>query len=79
MFKTGGSPDLKRLKNQAVICKNQILPPTLISVDTRDTREGGNKIMSASWASHLYTEEICGCVEKAGVGGHSTQGTFTCT
>jgi hypothetical protein len=32
--------------------------------------------MSASWASHLYTREICGCVEKAGVGGHSTQGIF---
>jgi hypothetical protein len=23
--------------------------------------------MSASWASHLYTREICGCVEKAAV------------
>ncbi len=34
-----------------------------------------NEIMSACWASHLYTREICGCVEKAGVGGHSTQGT----
>jgi hypothetical protein len=22
--------------------------------------------MSASWASHLYTREICGCVEKGG-------------
>jgi len=30
--------------------------------------------MSACWASHLYKREICGCVEKAGVGGHSTQG-----
>jgi hypothetical protein len=37
---------------------------------------GGNEIMSACWASHLYRGEICGCVEKAGVGGHSTQGTF---
>ncbi len=23
--------------------------------------------MSASWASHLYAREICGCVENAGV------------
>jgi len=39
---------------------------------------GGNEIMSACWASHLYTREICGCVEKAGVvGGHSTQVTFS--
>jgi len=30
--------------------------------------------MSCSWASHVYTTEIiCGCVEKAGFGGHSTQ------
>jgi hypothetical protein len=35
--------------------------------------------MSASWASHLYAREICGCVEKVGVGGHGTQGIFTCT
>jgi len=33
--------------------------------------------MSACWASHLYTREISGCVEKAGVGGHSTQVTFS--
>jgi hypothetical protein len=56
MFKTAGSSDLKRLKNQAVICKNQDLPPTLISVDTSDTREGGNEIMSASWA-HIFTQK----------------------
>jgi hypothetical protein len=32
--------------------------------------------MSCSWASHVYTTEmICGCVEKAGFGGHSTQVT----
>jgi len=55
------------------------MPRTLISVDASDTREVGNEIMSASWASHLYTREICACVEKAGVSGHSTQGTFTCT
>jgi len=36
----------------------------------------GNEIRSASLASHLYA---CGCVEKAGVGGHSTQGIFTYT
>jgi hypothetical protein len=42
-------------------------------------RERGNEIMGASWASHLYTREICGCVEKAAVGGHSTQRIFTCT
>jgi hypothetical protein len=36
--------------------------------------------MSASWASHLYTIEICGCVEKAGIiDGHNTQGTFNYT
>jgi len=52
----------------------------LISVDRSDTREGGNEIMSASWASHLYTIEICGCVEKAGIiDGHNTQGTFNYT
>jgi hypothetical protein len=28
--------------------------------------------MSASWASHVYTAEMCGCVEKAGFGGHGT-------
>jgi len=33
--------------------------------------------MSDSWASHLYTREICGCVEKAALGGHSTQRLFT--
>jgi len=38
--------------------------------------KGGNEIMSASWASHLYTREICGCVEKAALGGHSTQRVF---
>jgi len=42
-------------------------------------RDGGNEIMSACWASHLYTREICGCVEKAGAGGNNTKGTFTCT
>jgi hypothetical protein len=51
----------------------------MISVDTSDTQKEGNEIMSASWASHLYAREICGCVEKAGVGGHGTQGIFTCT
>jgi hypothetical protein len=39
--------------------------------------KGGNEIMSASWASHLYTREICGCVENAALGGHSTQRLFT--
>jgi len=51
----------------------------MATVDTSDTREGGNEIVSASWASHLYAREICECVEKAGVGWHGTQGIFTCT
>jgi len=57
------------------------MPRTLlmISVDASDTPGGGNEIMSASWASHLYAREICGCVEKAGVAVHSTQRIFTCT
>jgi hypothetical protein len=37
------------------------------------------RVRSYSWASQLYTREICGCVEKPDVGGHSTQGTCTCT
>jgi len=36
-------------------------------------------VVGESWASHLYAREICGCVEKAGVGGHRTQGIFTWT
>ncbi len=45
-------------------------------VPTHVTRKGGIEIMSASWSSHLYTGEICGCVEKAALGGHSTQRVF---
>jgi len=42
-------------------------------IDLQLTRLGA---ISDSWASHVYTTEmICGCVEKAGFGGHSTQVT----
>jgi hypothetical protein len=41
--------------------KKSNLPRILISVHTSDTREGGNEIMSASWASHLATRNLWMC------------------
>ncbi len=72
--RTGVSPILKCLKNRAVVLiqESQVCPNT--EIDLRLTRLGG---MSGSWASHVYTTEmICGCVEKAGFGGHNRQVTW---
>ncbi len=72
--RTGVSPILKCLKSRAVVFikESQVCPH--IEIDLRLTRLGA---MSGSWASHVYTTEIiCGCVEKAGFGGHSTQVTW---
>jgi hypothetical protein len=71
--RTGVSPILKCLKKRAVVFikESQVCPNT--EIDLRLTRLGA---MSGSWASHVYTTEmICGCVEKAGFGGHCTQVT----
>jgi hypothetical protein len=72
--RTEVSPILKCLKNRAVVFvkQNQVWPNT--EIDLRLTRLGA---MSGSWASRVYTTEmICGCVEKEGFGGHSTQVTW---
>jgi hypothetical protein len=64
-------------KTRLLFVKIKFAPDTDIGRHEWHAGEGGNEIMSACWASHLYTREICGCVEKAAVGGHSTQGSFS--
>jgi hypothetical protein len=71
--RTGVSPIQKCLKNRAVVFikESQVCPNT--KIDLRLPRLGA---ISDSWALHVYTTEmICGSVEKAGFGGHSTQVT----
>jgi hypothetical protein len=74
--------DWKRLRTRQLFVKIKFAPDT--DIGRHEWQWGGrgggcNEIINACWASHLYTREICGCVEKAGVGGHSTKGIFTCT
>jgi hypothetical protein len=60
------------------LAKSKFAPDT--DIGRHERHAGGRQWNNDRFlGSRLYTEEICGCVERVGVGGHSTQSTFTCT